>query len=157
MKKLGRELRQWRARENLSQDEVARVLGISRSYLSMLEQKNILPSVALLEKISQITGIPVGELLQEDDDAYTPTGEMLTSKEAYRWAEELLHRAGLDQKDLPEGLWEFLCRKEAIYLRVSPEEVRILKSLKFKKGDGYPTAEDYQDFLVRVLRPNIPK
>ncbi len=122
----------------------------------MLEQKELLPSIALLEKISSFTGIPVEVFLQEDGIIYTPSGRRITSQEAVQRAEFIVQEAGFSSHSLPPALWEFLCRTEAFYLKVTPEEVRILKSLKFKKGSGFPTPEDYQDFLVRVLRPLIP-
>jgi transcriptional regulator with XRE-family HTH domain len=147
------------------QIEVARALGISRSYVAAIEAGYV-PPVELVEKISVMTGSTLAELLEdpqreqasEGEWTETPVQHHPTTRTAANYAREVLQRARLAESDLPPALWEFLNTREAYFVRVKPEEVLVLKSLRFQKGPaGSPTVEDYLNFLVMVLRPSLPR
>lgn len=145
--------------------EVARAIGISRSYVAAIESGYV-PPVEIVEKIAAMTGSTVSELLEDptrnkesqDEWTETPILHQPTTRTARSYAHEVLKLARLSVDDLPPMLWEFLNTREACFIRVKPEEVLVLKSLRFQKGrTGSPTVEDYLNFLVSVLRPGLPK
>ncbi len=170
MRRLSRAMRVWRAVENRSQDDLAKLLGISRSYVAAVE-RGYVPPLSLIEKIAEIIGYSVSELIQEEvetggekegsevaAEAFTPVYQRPTTYRAMERAKNLLARAHLSPDALPPNLYEFLCTPEAAYLKVTPEEVVILKTLRFRKGQtGDPSPEEYLDFLVTTLRPGIPR
>ncbi|MGH8103369.1 MAG: helix-turn-helix transcriptional regulator [bacterium] len=178
MKRLHKSLRHWRLLHDLTQESVARELAISRPYVAAIE-RGYVPPLSLIEKISSLIGIAATELILDDGDApgpilpepvhepppvyseapaYTPVRQVLTTKGAIDRARRIIADAGFAQEQVPLNLCEFLCRREAAYLKVTPEELRIMATLRFKKNDtGNPEPEDYLDFLVTTLRPFIPK
>ena len=57
-------IRQLRERKNLTQEELAKKAGITRSHLSLLEaghRRN--PSLDVLKRLARALGVPVTELL----------------------------------------------------------------------------------------------
>lgn len=184
MKRLHRALKHWRGLRDLTQKEVAEQWAVSRPYVAAIE-RGYVPPLALIgvpatELILDETGetapspsgglpalpaaVPVnaapgpGPGPDPDFPAYTPVRQILTTRRAVERADRVLAGAGFSRDQVALNLLEFLCRREAAYLRVTSEEVSILATLRFKKGDpGEPEPEDYLDFLVTPLRPFIPK
>ncbi len=60
---LGKAIRDFRKKENLSQLEFSLVAGISKSYLAELELGRMNPTFLMLKKISSALGISLFELL----------------------------------------------------------------------------------------------
>ena len=52
----GKYIEQWREKNKLSQKECAELLGITQAYLSEIEANKKVPSVLLLEAMSEKTG-----------------------------------------------------------------------------------------------------
>ncbi|OLY91206.1 Transcriptional regulator, contains XRE-family HTH domain [Cnuella takakiae] len=65
---LGDVIASFRRRKRIDQKGMAAQLGISVSYLSQIENSNKMPSGKLLNKISEVLGIPVTTLLFETMD-----------------------------------------------------------------------------------------
>ncbi|MDZ4713670.1 MAG: helix-turn-helix transcriptional regulator [bacterium] len=63
-KKLGENLRKLRLKKNLSQGDLATVLGVDRAYISNIENGRMNPTLSTLEKISGALGISSSELLK---------------------------------------------------------------------------------------------
>jgi transcriptional regulator with XRE-family HTH domain len=84
----------------MKQDNLARLLGVSKSYLSMLEKGTRNPSLEVLGKLSSITGIPVDNLISassaEKDNAAINTAN----------ARGQLNREHLEHQRTKERLWE---------------------------------------------------
>lgn len=59
----GQQLRKIRLQKKLSQGDVARILGVHRSYISGLEQGRRNPSLVTVYKIARALNISVRELL----------------------------------------------------------------------------------------------
>ena len=56
-----------RAQNNLTQEELARKIGISRQALSSIENNKVQPSGKVVIKIANIFGIPAEQIFFEDD------------------------------------------------------------------------------------------
>ncbi len=65
--KVGRELRQRRNELELSLREVAELTDLSIGFLSQLENDQVSPSLASLDRIAHALRIPIFELLSSDD------------------------------------------------------------------------------------------
>lgn len=63
-KKLGENLRTWRAKKNMSQGDLATALNVDRAYISNIENGRMNPTLATLEKIAGALGISTSELLK---------------------------------------------------------------------------------------------
>lgn len=66
--KLGDVIASFRRRKRIDQKTMASQLGISVSYLSQVENNSKMPSGKLLNKISELLGVPVSSLLFEAMD-----------------------------------------------------------------------------------------
>jgi len=62
---IGNNLKLLRTQKQISQKELARTLGITHNYLSMVENNAKKPSLSLLEKISQILDVPMAMFFGE--------------------------------------------------------------------------------------------
>jgi len=62
---IGNNLKLLRTQKQISQKELAKTLGITHNYLSMVENNAKKPSLSLLEKISEVLGVPLYSLFQE--------------------------------------------------------------------------------------------
>lgn len=62
LKSLGRKVQKLRKEQNLTQEELAYQLGISRVYMGFIEQGRESPSLKLLMKISRKFGVKVEDL-----------------------------------------------------------------------------------------------
>ena len=60
---MGRKLREFRERRNLSQDELAKAVGISSSYAARIERGEENPTVTVIENICKALKIKSSDLL----------------------------------------------------------------------------------------------
>ena len=60
----GKKLRDVRLKKKLSQGDIARILGVHRSYISGLERGRRNPSLLTVHKVAKALGISVNELLK---------------------------------------------------------------------------------------------
>ena len=60
----GKKLREVRLKKRLSQGDVARILGVHRSYISGLERGRRNPSLLTVHKVAKALGIKIDELLK---------------------------------------------------------------------------------------------
>jgi len=61
--KFGKNLREVRLKKNLSQGDIAKILGVHRSYISGLERGRRNPSLLTVQKIAKALGVNVGKLI----------------------------------------------------------------------------------------------
>lgn len=61
------EIRVYRAKKRITQDELADLLGVSRQTLSAIENNKYFPSLELALKIARVFGCTVDELFSLDD------------------------------------------------------------------------------------------
>ena len=59
----GKKLREVRIKKKLSQGDVARILGVHRSYISGLERGRRNPSLLTIQKVAKALGVSAKELL----------------------------------------------------------------------------------------------
>lgn len=62
--KFGKKLREIRLNKNLSQGDVAKVLGVHRSYISGLERGIRNPSLVTVQKIAKALGVSADKLIK---------------------------------------------------------------------------------------------
>lgn len=60
----GKKLREIRLKKSKSQGDVAKVLGVHRSYISGLERGKRNPSLLTVHKVAKALGVSVNELLK---------------------------------------------------------------------------------------------
>jgi len=60
----GKKLREARLKKKLSQGDVARILGVHRSYISGLERGRRNPSLLTVHKVAKALGISTNELMK---------------------------------------------------------------------------------------------
>ena len=78
---LGAQLRRARQEKNLTIKEVARRSGLTESFISQLERARVNPSVASIQRISQVLGTSLGRLFDEVDP---PTGRVVQRSQRAR-------------------------------------------------------------------------
>ena len=61
--KFGKKLKEVRLKKNLSRGDVARILGVHRSYISGLERGRRNPSLLTVQKVAKALGVEAKELL----------------------------------------------------------------------------------------------
>lgn len=61
--KFGKKLKEVRLKKDLSQGDVARILGVHRSYISGLERGRRNPSLLTVQKIAKALGVNVNKLI----------------------------------------------------------------------------------------------
>ncbi|OHA24007.1 MAG: DNA-binding protein, partial [Candidatus Taylorbacteria bacterium RIFCSPHIGHO2_02_FULL_43_55] len=61
-KKLGGNLRKLRLKKNMSQGDLATVLGVDRAYISNIENGRMNPTLSTLEKVAKALRISSSEL-----------------------------------------------------------------------------------------------
>jgi transcriptional regulator with XRE-family HTH domain len=59
----GKKVRDVRLKKNLSQGDIARILGVHRSYISGLERGRRNPSLLTVQKIAKALGVNAKELI----------------------------------------------------------------------------------------------
>jgi transcriptional regulator with XRE-family HTH domain len=60
----GKKLRETRLKKKLSQGDVARILGVHRTYISGLERGKRNPSIMTVHKIAKALHVPIEDLLK---------------------------------------------------------------------------------------------
>ena len=67
---LNNRLKEYRARINVNQTEMGRLVGVSRQTISQIERGDYSPSVTLALKIAKVLGVRVEGIFsyEEDDD-----------------------------------------------------------------------------------------
>jgi len=60
----GKKLREIRLKKKLSQGDIARILGVHRSYISGLERGRRNPSLMTVHKVAKALGVSTNELLK---------------------------------------------------------------------------------------------
>ena len=63
-KKLGENLKKLRIKKDISQIELARILGVDRSFVSNVENWKNNPTLSTLRKITSALGVSTSELLK---------------------------------------------------------------------------------------------
>mgnify|MGYP001574007720 CR=1 FL=1 len=63
VRKFGKQIREIRLKKNLSQGDVARILGVHRTYISGLERGKRNPSLRTVQKIAKALNISPKELV----------------------------------------------------------------------------------------------
>jgi len=62
--KLGLNLKKIRTKKNISQGDIARDLGVSRGFISTIENGKTNPTLATIAKLAKAVGVSVNELLK---------------------------------------------------------------------------------------------
>jgi len=55
-------IRYYRRKNNITQQKLAELLGITQTYISFIEQKKMYPDIEIAEKLASILNVPVGAL-----------------------------------------------------------------------------------------------
>jgi transcriptional regulator with XRE-family HTH domain len=61
---LARNLRHYRRARRLSQEELAHLAGIDRTYISSLERKIYAASIDIVDRLAQVLGVEAADLLR---------------------------------------------------------------------------------------------
>lgn len=61
-------LKEYRAKINVNQQEMGKLVGVSRQTISQIERGDYSPSVTLALKIAQVFGVPVEEIFQYEEE-----------------------------------------------------------------------------------------
>lgn len=61
----GNNIRACRERAGMTQEELARRIGCTQSYISQIEQPDARPTIGTLQKIAEVLGVPVGDLVRK--------------------------------------------------------------------------------------------
>ncbi len=109
---LGDRLRRLRQARSLTIRDVAQAAGLTESFISQLERSHVNPSVASLQRITQVLGTPLGRLF---DEVASPNGRVVRRSQRAR-----LTYPGMRATDylLSPGLNG---RLEVIWAEASPE------------------------------------
>lgn len=62
--KLGKNLKRIRSEKNITQGDIARLLGVSRSFVSKTENGKTNPTLATITKLAKAIGVSSDELLK---------------------------------------------------------------------------------------------
>lgn len=62
--KLGQNLKRIRIEKGISQNKIARILGIDRAFISNIENGKTNPTLATIAKIAKAIRVSVGELMK---------------------------------------------------------------------------------------------
>ena len=63
-KKLGKNLKRIRTEKSITQGDIARLLGVSRSFVSNTENGKTNPTLATITKLANAIGVSANELLK---------------------------------------------------------------------------------------------
>lgn len=62
--KLGRNLKQIRTQKGMTQGDIVRALGVSRSFVSNIENGKTNPTLATIAKLAKVLGVPIDKLIR---------------------------------------------------------------------------------------------
>lgn len=85
MNSFGEQLQTMRAQRELSQDELAKALGVHQTTISGIERNDRLPSTELVIALAQFFDVPLDELL--DKDAWATSRALVRKARATATAE----------------------------------------------------------------------
>ncbi|MBH0161877.1 helix-turn-helix domain-containing protein [Fictibacillus sp. 26RED30] len=94
-KKIGIQIKKYRLKKYLSLSKLASTAGVSKSYLSSIENHETNPSAHMIHKIAQALEVPVEKLLNSQVETLDPEWVELVSQ-----AKEM----GIQQDDIREFL-----------------------------------------------------
>jgi XRE family transcriptional regulator, master regulator for biofilm formation len=94
-KKLGFQIKKYRLQKNISLSKLATIAGISKSYLSSIENHETNPSAHMIQKIAKALEVPVEQLLNIIVESLDPEWVELVSQ-----AKEM----GIHKEDIREFL-----------------------------------------------------
>ncbi len=63
-KKLGGNIKRIRVKKNITQVQIAKQLGVDRSFVSNIENGKNNPTLTTIAKLAQVLGVPVEELFK---------------------------------------------------------------------------------------------
>lgn len=66
-------IKKFREKCKISQEELARRTGISQSAISLYEKGEITPKIAIADKLANALGVTIEQLLKEDENERTET------------------------------------------------------------------------------------
>jgi transcriptional regulator with XRE-family HTH domain len=69
---IGERLRVWREYKELSQNDLEKRLGLTRYYISRVENSITIPTLETLERFARALEVPVFHLVYEEEDPYPP-------------------------------------------------------------------------------------
>ena len=126
--KLGQKIRQLREEKELSLNGLAEEAGISKAYLSQLENDvSKQPSAEILLKIASALGITIADLLDQPVRVY---------------AEDF------EDEDIPYVLREFV-DKRGEALDIQKEDVRMLMNIRYR-GNQPKAIEEWEHILQTI-------
>ncbi len=67
MSKVDTTIKFYRLQKNLSQNDIAKILGTTQTNISFIETKKQYPDIDTALKISEILGVPIGKLYSEEE------------------------------------------------------------------------------------------
>lgn len=113
---LGDRLRKQRNRLKLTQEDIARKIGVARTTYAMYEQNSREPDYATLQKLADLFDVSVDYLLGRTNDP-TPPGnskprEEFEDPELGLWFKELLD-APEERREELRKIWEIIKQREA--------------------------------------------
>jgi len=62
--RLGKNLKRIRTAKNITQGDIVRTLGVSRSFVSNIENGKTNPTLATIAKLAKAIGVSIGELMK---------------------------------------------------------------------------------------------
>lgn len=65
---IGKKIKKLRLERNMSQEKLAKMLGISRESISQYENNKIIPPVNVLEQIAEVFNVPVKYFFEEETE-----------------------------------------------------------------------------------------
>src|SRR5271165_4751612 len=122
---LGKRLRELREAKKLTQGDVQRVTGLTRPYISRVENGRSVPGVAILEKWARAFDMPLYELMHDGEQPPAPL-KVGTGNEETLWGDAGTQAAELDQ--LRGALSKMDDRQRNILLSVVHRMVRRPRS-----------------------------
>ncbi len=87
MQKIGMRVRKWREERDLSREQLAELTGHTVSFLTTLEEEDLLPSIGPLQKVARALGVRLGTFM--DDQV---TKDPIISRGETRRADDLTIR-----------------------------------------------------------------
>lgn len=63
-------LKEYRARIDVNQHEMGKLVGVSRQTISQIERGDYSPSVTLALKIAKVFGVPVEDIFEYEEEAH---------------------------------------------------------------------------------------
>ena len=123
---LSQKIRQLREEKELSLNKLAEIAGISKAYLSQLENNvSKQPSAEILFKIATALGTTIADLLEKPVRVYSD-----------------------DFQEVPEGLRK-LIDEQGKALDIREEDVKMLMNIRYR-GNQPKTPEDWEHILQTI-------